>query len=98
VDLYGEEAHRIVTGFEINAGYILNNTPSCPACTIVHKAPLIEPTWEIMFNHYGNRLGMSASLPNVSALVTKMRPGGETGHHIAWETLTHGDVGSVGIQ
>jgi hypothetical protein len=61
----------------------------------------MQPTWEIAYNEFANRLGMS--LPNTKALVMAYRapalPTGWIGahHHMAWETLTHAEVGSVGI-
>jgi Alginate lyase len=57
------------------------------------------PTWEIGYNELANRLGNA--MPNTKRLVETYRspPTGWAGitHHIGWETLTHGDVGSVGL-
>jgi hypothetical protein len=54
----------------------------------------IQPTWEIGYNALANRLGMS--MPAVRKVIEILRapPRGFTGatHHMAWETLTHGDV------
>jgi hypothetical protein len=58
----------------------------------------VQPTWEIGYNALASRLGMS--LPFTRELIERYRspPTGWVGatHHMAWETLTHGDVGSVG--
>jgi hypothetical protein len=51
--------------------------------------------WEIAHNHYATRAGMM--LPNTAALIAKIRPTG-VDHEMAWETLTHAEVGSVGLQ
>jgi hypothetical protein len=59
-----------------------------------------EPTWEIGYNEYANRLGYT--MPNTQKLVTHYRtqppPGwNRATHHIAHEMLTHADVGSPGL-
>ena len=43
---------------------------------------------------YAGRLSMQ--LPQTRTLVGKIRPTG-LDHHMAWETLTHAEVGSTGI-
>ena len=53
-----------------------------------------HPTWEIAYNHFHNRMGVD--LPNMAAVLPRIRPTG-VNHHMAWETLTHADVGSVGL-
>lgn len=59
----------------------------------------VQPTWEIGYNALANREGLA--LPLTRQLVARYRspPAGWIGatHHIAWETLTHGDVGSAGL-
>jgi hypothetical protein len=47
-------------------------------------------TWEIAYNEYANRDGLA--LPNVKSLIARNRPT-VTSHGMAWETLTHADVG-----
>ena len=58
-----------------------------------------QPTWEIGFNAFVNRLHLS--MPETAKLLKTLRapPDGWVGatHHIGWETLTHGDLGSVGL-
>ena len=51
--------------------------------------------WEIAYNHYATRLGMA--LPQTLEVVQKVRPT-NVDHHMDWETLTHADVGSVGLE
>jgi hypothetical protein len=59
----------------------------------------VQPTWEIGYNALVARLGLS--MPFTRQLIGRYRspPSGWVGatHHMAWETLTHGDVGSVGL-
>ncbi len=50
--------------------------------------------WEIAYNEYATRL--KQPLPNTAALIAKLRPT-SVDHHMDWETLTHAEVGSVGI-
>ncbi len=142
VDLYREQAQRIVACVE-NAAYYLDsaiangepsdgsgNQPPYPipltkAITLpVTNDPtlcvdangkanltllgvgslttfVIEPTWEIAYNEYVNRLGMS--MPYTSRLVHQFRaqPPADwirATHHIAFEMLTHADVGTVGLE
>ena len=75
-----------------HATVVLLNAGSLGAYTV-------QPTWEIGYNALADRLGMS--LPLTRELITRYRspPDGWVGatHHIAWETLTHGDVGSIGL-
>ena len=142
VDLYREQAPRIVACLE-NAALYLNNAIAtgqpkdgsgdsppypipltkaitlpvtsdltlCPASngkstlTLLGSGSLttfvVEPTWEIGYNEYANRLGMS--MPYTSELVHKFRANPpdkwvRATHHIALEMLTHADVGSVGLE
>jgi hypothetical protein len=53
-----------------------------------------HPTWEIAFNHFHNRLGLP--LPKTQAFLPTNRPTGWN-HQMAWETLTHAQVGDVGL-
>jgi hypothetical protein len=95
VDLYSAEAKRITAGLEFHAK-LLNGAP-VPAnlCGGTLNAVTPDPMWEIAFNGFANRL--SLSLPETQTLLAKIRPTGED-HHMEWETLTHAEVGSVGIQ
>jgi hypothetical protein len=103
VDLYSEQAKRIVAGFELNTGYLNGATTPDPGCPYdATKAmgfpnPLNKPnpTWEIGYNAFANRLG--TMLPNTAALIAKIRPTAAE-HEMAWESLTHAEVGNVGIQ
>jgi hypothetical protein len=94
VDLYSMEAKRITVGLEFHAQLLDGTPPPSGLCggTLMAVTPL--PTWEVGYNEYANRLG--TALPGTSTLLTKIRPTG-VDHHMDWETLTHADLGSVGI-
>jgi hypothetical protein len=92
VDLYSLEAKRITTALELHAGYIGSGASSSPACALTAVSP--DPMWEIAYNEYANRLSMP--LPNTQALIAKIRPTG-VDHHMDWETLTHAEMGAVGL-
>ena len=90
VDLYGEQGRRIMAALEFQAQFLPpNNTPPPPNLAF-HK----HPTWEIAYNHYHNRLGHD--LPKMKAILPTNRPTG-VNHHMVWETLTHAEVGAVGL-
>lgn len=104
IDLYGEEASRIVAGLELEASYLNGSLTPDPGCvtskgvatafsTFVNGA---KPTqmWEIAYNQYANRAGMP--LPQTLQVVQRVRPT-TVDHDMDWETLTHADVGSVGL-
>jgi hypothetical protein len=90
IDLYGEQAKRIVAALEFQTQFLPpNNAPPVPN-VLVNK----HPTWEIAYNHFHNRLGVA--LPKTAAVLPTNRPTGWN-HQMAWETLTHAGVGDVGL-
>ena len=94
IDLYGEQAKRLVAAMEFHADYITGKTVPKWLCGGTINSSL-NPTWEIGYNHYHNRLGMT--LPISKTLIeTKLRPTG-VDHHMAWESLTHAELGMVGV-
>jgi len=90
VDLYGEQARRIMAALEFQAQFLPPNNAPLPPNLAFHK----HPTWEIAYNHYHNRLGHD--LPKMKAVLPTNRPTG-VNHHMVWETLTHAEVGAVGL-
>jgi len=134
VDLYGEQAERMVACMEFAAGFE-NQAPKnaagqIPSYTIPIATPVtvtptdatlcptvdgkatvsllatgslgtyvVQPTWEIGYNEFANRLNLP--MPKTRALIDTYRapPAGWVGvtHHMGWETLTHAEVGSVGL-
>jgi len=90
IDLYGEQAKRIMAALEFQAQYLPPNNATPPP-NLSFQA---HPTWEIAYNHYHNRLGYD--LPKMAGVLEHIRPTG-VNHHMAWETLTHAGVGSVGL-
>jgi hypothetical protein len=90
VDLYSEQAKRIMAALEFQARYLPPNHATPPPNLVFHT----HPTWEIAYNEYHNRLGYD--LPKMAAVLPMIRPTG-VNHDMAWETLTHAEVGSIGL-
>ena len=55
----------------------------------------VHPTWEIVYNHFHDRMGKQ--LPKMAAVLPGVRPTG-VNHHMAWESLTHAGLGSIGLR
>jgi len=93
VDLLQEERARLSAMLEFHSKY-LNGASTSGLCakTIENVGP--DPMWEIGYNEYANVLG--GSLPETQKLVKSIRPTDAT-HHMAWETLTHGDIANAGF-
>jgi hypothetical protein len=94
VDLFASERERITTALEFNANLINEKGGSGSVCTNGITSPSPLPTWEIALNAYAGVLG--ASLPNTNTLIAGIRPTSYD-HHMAWETLTHAEIGSTGL-
>jgi hypothetical protein len=90
VDLYAEQAKRIMAALEFQAQYLPPNNAAPPKNLAFHT----HPTWEIAYNHYHNRL--EYNLPKMAAVLPTIRPTG-VNHDMAWETLTHAEVGAIGL-
>jgi hypothetical protein len=90
VDLYGEESRRIQAALEFQARYLPPNSEAPPPFVVLS----LQPTWEIAYNHYHNRLGQA--LPKMTAVIPTNRPTG-VNHQMDWETLTHGEMGAIGL-
>ena len=93
VDLFSLEEKRLVAFLELHAKYI-NGGSTTDLCTTAQNQTSADPMWEIGYNAYANVLGQS--LPETKKLIQNIRPTDAT-HHMAWETLTHGDIGAVGL-
>lgn len=90
VDLYAEEAQRMMAAMEFVARHLPPHNEPAP-----EKLDFsLQPTWEIAFNHFHGRLGHA--LPKMAAVLPQMRPT-EGRHHMRWETLTHAEMGAVGM-
>ncbi|HEY2903943.1 MAG TPA: alginate lyase family protein [Polyangia bacterium] len=102
VNLYGEQAARIVAGLELNAKYWLAGSSLPAPCAKSDAANfsanyIARPTWVIAYNEFADRLKMS--LPNLKTVVGQNTPPtADDTHHIQWEALTHAGVGAVGIR
>jgi alginate lyase len=91
LDLYAEQGARIVAAMEYQAQFLAPNHVKPPQNLEFN----LEPTWEIAFNHFHTRLG--AALPLMAKVIPTNRPTGADLNHMVWETLTHGDIGAVGL-
>jgi chitodextrinase len=100
VDLYGEQKQRITDAYEYAAAYDTQylTTHVWPASPCggqpgSHSGQGGDGTggssymfgWEIAYNEYANRLGIS--MPNTAAMVARLRPTGGV-NATDWETLT----------
>jgi hypothetical protein len=92
VDLYAEQGSRIMAAMEFQAQFLAPNSAKPPA----KLEFTLQPTWEIAFNHFHARLGRD--LPLMAKVIPTNRPTGADLNHMVWETLTHGDVGPVGLR
>jgi hypothetical protein len=90
LDLYAEQGKRIMAALEFQAQYLPPNNAKPPENLEFN----LHPTWDIAYNHFHNRLGIS--LPKMAAVIPGNRPTG-VNHHMNWETLTHGEMGVIGL-
>lgn len=91
IDLYAEQGARMIAAMEYQAQFLSPNSAPTPPKLEFAK----EPTWEIGFNHFHTRLGLQ--LPKMANVIPTNRPTGADLNHMVWETLTHGDIGGVGL-
>jgi hypothetical protein len=94
VDLVGAEQQRISAALEFHAQYLNGTAVPSWLCNGSLNAVSADPMWEIGYNQYATTLGLA--LPNSKTLVMKQRPSGAD-HHMVWETLSHGDIGGIGL-
>jgi hypothetical protein len=92
LDLYAEHGARMMAAMEFQAQFLAPNNATPPE----NLTFSLQPTWEIAFNHFHHRLGRD--LPNMAKVIPTNRPTGADMNHIVWETLTHGEVGAVGLR
>jgi hypothetical protein len=93
-DMYGYDGNRFMKGAEYVAQYNTGNTvpfttytwgtgQNCAQMsqTVVSDAGRgnIRPIWEMVYNHYANRLGLS--VPNIAVYATLHRPEGGGGNY-----------------
>ncbi|SPE28617.1 Secreted protein (fragment) [Candidatus Sulfopaludibacter sp. SbA3] len=90
IDLYAEQGKRVMAAMEFQAQYLPPNHAKPPENLEFN----LHPTWEIAYNHFHDRLGIK--LPKMAAVIAGNRPTG-VNHHMNWETLTHADMGSLGL-
>jgi hypothetical protein len=95
VDLYSEQSKRLRDGLEFHARYDLGTAAPSWLCGGSIKTAN-TPAWEIAYNHFVNRKGLSLPLSK-RMIEERVRPTG-INYFIAWETLTHAGVGKAGVQ
>ncbi len=97
LDLFGYSNNRLLAGAEYVAQYNLwksvpytyyNNCSSSKNFwpSINGRGRLDRPIWELIYNHYVARQGLSA--PNTTAMAKVMRPERGNGDHFGYGTLT----------
>jgi hypothetical protein len=84
---------RITKAMEFMAG-LFTGAPAPKGLCHDSLQFILRDTWEVAYNHYHGRMGMELPLTR-KFIDTRLRP---TGTHLpmAWETLTHADLGTVG--
>jgi hypothetical protein len=97
VDLYAEQAKRLGAAMEFHADYVLGKPVPAWLCGGMLTLGSV-PTFEIGYNHLHDRLGMD--LPLTLQLLAKKTRASATpvSYFIAWETLTHAQVGWAGLK
>lgn len=93
LNLYAEHGDRIVAAMEFQAQFLPPHNAATPP---EHLEFSLQPTWEIAFNHFHHRLGVP--IPRMAKVIPTNRPTGADMNHMVWETLTHGEVGAVGLR
>lgn len=92
VNLFAEQAQRLRATYEFHAKWLNKSPVPGWLCGGKLKEVSPDPMWEIGYNALVNRLGQD--LPETKRLIQKIRPT-KADHHMAWETLTHADIGNV---
>jgi hypothetical protein len=90
-DLYAENDKRIMTAMEFHAAPLLGHPKLSWLCGDSLTGLKPAATWEIAYNHFHNRKGYLLPLSD-SLILVKIRPS-TTGTHMAWESLTHAELG-----
>lgn len=89
LEYLGQTANRfnrsVPTGWRPVANWV------CPSFAATGGGYAAATGWEIAYNHYQNRAGVS--MPKTGQLITRIRAmtdkGTRYGNHVGWETLTH---------
>jgi len=87
VDIYAKHSDRFVAALELMATQMLTGDMQG---TCISNSPTndLYDTWEVGYNHYHNRMGLS--LPKTEELITtQVRRRGMNDWNIFYETLTH---------
>ncbi len=85
--LYTYSNNRLLLGYEFFIPFMQVMGGASYTCTI-NMPDRIIPIYEVAYNHYKNRLGVST--PNLGSMVNKVRSEGYD--YMGWGTLTHVDL------
>lgn len=95
IDLYSENEKRILAAMEFQSGAIIGNPVSKEYFPNGYVTSDFKPTFEIAYNHFHNRKGLTMPLTN-TLITSKIRPSYFTTMlNMAWETLTHAELDST---
>ncbi len=90
VDLFTPHAKRLIDAMELMAFQVTSGDMQGTCVDSKTTASLFD-TWEVGYNHYHFRKGLS--LPNTAkVLTTKVRINGASDWNIFFETVTHADI------
>jgi hypothetical protein len=93
-DMYGYNSNRFMAGAEYVASYNNGNTVpyttytwgNGTTCNILSQTVIsdasrgnVRPVWDMVYNHYANRMGLS--VPNIAAFAATQRPEGGGGNY-----------------
>lgn len=96
VDLYGALDNRLLLGFEYTAKYNLGFDVPAVGVLSTGSRGRFYPMWEIVHNHYVNRMGLPA--PFTAQVVAKQRPEGYHQDYISFGTfLFHTEKSGTGV-
>jgi len=90
IDVFAEEAPRLVAAAEFAATYLLGAPPPPVLCSGAPLSLAHVATWEVAYAELAGRLGHA--MPKTWAYISKAvrTPHGQDGIVSVWETLTHG--------
>jgi hypothetical protein len=97
IDLYHEQSERLRQAMEFHADYVTGKPAPPWLCGGMLTLGGV-PTFEIGYNHLHDRLGLDLPL-TLKYLEQKTRASATpVSYFVAWETLTHAQVGWVGLK
>jgi len=92
VNLFAEQSRRMRAGYEYNTRLQSGWGDSGQCGGSIQRD--MHDMGEVAYNNYVNRDGFS--MPYTSSWLNSIRPVGQD-HHMIWETVTHPNIGMVGL-